>query len=569
MNISDTASRDDLPCFELGLVMAGAVSGGAYQAGVLDFLVEALEAWEDAKRKERENNTSLEDERVPRHSVKIRVITGASAGSISAALLTRRMGKKYVNMTDTEVKTYAGAPNARSDVSPLLDTWVRGIDIEQLLDTEGDTNAEGRLSSLLNSVALDDIIASLRSRPPPEGTTTTAYLADPLDLAFTACDLDGTPVEIDATGADGIARHRLRRHSHAFQFRIHALHDGQRSRIGDSTSLSLEHIVEAGSPEFDALIAASLASSAFPIGLPPRKVQVKNLGSGSTSYTEPWFVDGGVFDNEPVVLARNALWKDLDPDTRGRTASKALLLIDPFPDAPGAWDTPSPRITDTALRLMTAWKNQSRFRESDIEAARSETSEYHMYMIAPDRTDGPGDPTGRGARKAHLASSALGAFGGFLHRDFRVHDYLLGRSNAQLFLSEWLSLPENNPLFARWPSSAKSPRGNWSIDHPGRQSELPIIPLMDRMNPRGNGVRLPEPDWPRADINMVALRRLVRDRLKRIIFSELTFGTGGRFAATKRYVQEFLLRRLLHHVTEAVMKAITDDLTRLELVRRN
>ena len=31
--------------FELGLVMAGAASAGAYTAGVIDFLFEALQAW--------------------------------------------------------------------------------------------------------------------------------------------------------------------------------------------------------------------------------------------------------------------------------------------------------------------------------------------------------------------------------------------------------------------------------------------------------------------------------------------------------------------------------------------
>jgi hypothetical protein len=35
--------------FELGLVMAGAISAGAYSAGVLDFLFEALDAYEEAK----------------------------------------------------------------------------------------------------------------------------------------------------------------------------------------------------------------------------------------------------------------------------------------------------------------------------------------------------------------------------------------------------------------------------------------------------------------------------------------------------------------------------------------
>ena len=35
--------------FEIGLVMAGAVSAGAYTAGVVDFLIEALDTWDQAR----------------------------------------------------------------------------------------------------------------------------------------------------------------------------------------------------------------------------------------------------------------------------------------------------------------------------------------------------------------------------------------------------------------------------------------------------------------------------------------------------------------------------------------
>jgi len=35
--------------FQIGLTMSGAISAGAYTAGVIDFLAEALDAWEDAR----------------------------------------------------------------------------------------------------------------------------------------------------------------------------------------------------------------------------------------------------------------------------------------------------------------------------------------------------------------------------------------------------------------------------------------------------------------------------------------------------------------------------------------
>ena len=48
--------------FRIAINMAGAISAGAYTAGVLDFLVEALDAWYQAK---------TGDEFVPTHSVSI------------------------------------------------------------------------------------------------------------------------------------------------------------------------------------------------------------------------------------------------------------------------------------------------------------------------------------------------------------------------------------------------------------------------------------------------------------------------------------------------------------------
>ncbi len=62
--------------YEIGLAMAGAISAGAYSAGVIDFLFQALEEWERHRGQPG----------VPNHSVCIKVISGASAGAITGAL---------------------------------------------------------------------------------------------------------------------------------------------------------------------------------------------------------------------------------------------------------------------------------------------------------------------------------------------------------------------------------------------------------------------------------------------------------------------------------------------------
>src|SRR4051794_19146639 len=63
--------------FQIGLALSGAISAGAYTAGVLDYLFQALNAWEQAKKK---------DPRAPQHHVNLQVVTGASAGAITGAL---------------------------------------------------------------------------------------------------------------------------------------------------------------------------------------------------------------------------------------------------------------------------------------------------------------------------------------------------------------------------------------------------------------------------------------------------------------------------------------------------
>jgi predicted acylesterase/phospholipase RssA len=64
--------------FQLGLALAGAISAGAYTAGVLDFLLQALSEWEKHRG----------EPATPRHRVVLKVIAGASAGAITGALGT-------------------------------------------------------------------------------------------------------------------------------------------------------------------------------------------------------------------------------------------------------------------------------------------------------------------------------------------------------------------------------------------------------------------------------------------------------------------------------------------------
>jgi hypothetical protein len=58
---------------EIGLVLAGAVSAGAYTAGVIDFLIEALDAWEGAQRECAEVNPGPDTWTIPGHRGRLRI----------------------------------------------------------------------------------------------------------------------------------------------------------------------------------------------------------------------------------------------------------------------------------------------------------------------------------------------------------------------------------------------------------------------------------------------------------------------------------------------------------------
>src|SRR5438045_1183814 len=105
--------------FEIGLVMAGAMSAGAYTAGVLDFLIEALDQWYGAQEGD--------DPRCPRHDVSRKVMAGTSAGGMSTAIAAAQFCQAFA-----PVKSPSPPGPVRNK---LFESWVQGIDIARLLET--------------------------------------------------------------------------------------------------------------------------------------------------------------------------------------------------------------------------------------------------------------------------------------------------------------------------------------------------------------------------------------------------------------------------------------------------
>src|SRR3954465_8870123 len=91
----------DHPTLELGLVMAGAISAGAYTAGVLDFLIEALDAIEDVRAGgDTPPPGSSEADRKPiidpPHQLRLTAMSGTSAGAMVTAIFTTLLGTRIL-----------------------------------------------------------------------------------------------------------------------------------------------------------------------------------------------------------------------------------------------------------------------------------------------------------------------------------------------------------------------------------------------------------------------------------------------------------------------------------------
>src|SRR6478752_6677880 len=137
------------PTYHLGICMAGAVSAGAYTAGVMDYLIEALDNWEEAKK--------TKDPTVPRHNVVIHLIGGASAGGITSIISGIALQSKHHPVTNA----LRNNVEERSR-NPLFQTWVDLTEretgksmMEQMLDIDDIKGSKAK--SLLNSNFIEKI----------------------------------------------------------------------------------------------------------------------------------------------------------------------------------------------------------------------------------------------------------------------------------------------------------------------------------------------------------------------------------------------------------------------------
>ena len=523
--------------FELGLVVAGGVSGGAYQAGVLDYLVEALDRWYAAK--------ANGDPDVPQHDVRIKVITGTSAGGINSALLGLATAWGFQpRRVDGAVSVWGDA--ARDKPNIFYQTWVEGADIRHLLTTED--IQDGRPFSALNANFFAEHLVpqALQFQGAPITDTTRAYrdwLTSPLPILLTATNLTGVPYSVSFnTGADDQyqANYYMRLHKDYLSFKLTGGPGAPSERGNDCypgyASINVWQQNKAEDPDWRRFGDAALATSAFPFGLAPVvlerpysdyryrvfyrdgvKKQVECIPPEPLPEAESQSyrfinVDGGVMNNEPFDLARMVLFgpemNDAKEQALGGKTARGLLLLEAFPTDNQLDNNVDPDIVNLIGRIIGAQIDQARFKLKDLIFSRRDNL-YTRFLLQPIR---PGaDPNG-----IALAGTPLEAFLGFFCRDFREHDFQLGRQNCQEFLRHRLKLPAENPVF----------KGDVTSD---KQGLAPLVPLVGAC-----AEDEPVPAWPRDKFKwdeQYDLHEAIKHRLDTVVRSVIRKRVGGFWGA--------------------------------------
>jgi hypothetical protein len=485
MSTASSQPAGERRTFEIGLVMAGAISAGAYTAGVVDFLLEALDQW-----------YAVHDGNPP-HDVKLRVISGASAGGMVGSILMASFGGDRLAPVRSRP-----APGEHS-ANELYRAWVQEIDIAPLLGSKD--LQKNRVLSALDCTKLRELAQHAIEVKPvttPPLSERRPYLADPLELIVTIANLRGVPYRLGLKGGN----ERMTLHADYMRFAIGANTLAEPAMVLDPTDYSSE--------PWKLLAKAALATGAFPFALAPHGLSrpwqdyarkrwpitsykdgkqvvefrelIPETGDDGELY-EFLSVDGGLLNNEPFDLAHSALAPATGHNERsGDKSDRAIILIAPFPSGAPAKYTPPGGLLSFGGAILNTLLEQVRFNPEVLVLAADENV-YSRFLISPKRDED--------FKGGNIACGALDGFGGFIHEDFRHHDFMLGRYNCQRFLKKHFTLPcddaggssGRNPLFA-----VAELLHMHRVTPPGKQNEeLPIIPCV------GTAAEpLRQPDWP-------------------------------------------------------------------------
>ena len=481
--------------YPITICMAGAVSAGAYSAGAMSVLLEAIRLWESSNL-----NDNLSDTLVPKHRIILKGMTGASAGSVQAALSSLDLF-------------------AASDSQNLgREAWT-SITLEKLFDGS-DIDDKTIIKSVLNTQALKKVTTDIVSEH-SWGGTWPEFIHKNYELRLSVTNLRGVPYNLELPKNNKTA-FGMSQHNEYLRYRFIDKTDPPQN---PNEQYFLVEVGDRSKSDLTDLTTGALASSAFPLAFEPVKISrptfgnldiheskdwlrpiSANVSKGCTTvdyqtkkYSPSWndsygkkdtiyAVDGGVTNNEPLLEAFKLLssddnitgWGNLlekDKITKdGKIEGGRVLFIDPFPnslDKDIKEDTL--RIDKQAGALKSALIGHARFSEPLLVSERLRNRVGLVYPSNPLRTPKGNENKAEDDKVLSLKSGALGGFAGFLKKDFLEHDYELGRLNMMRFLRYHFTVPIDHPLV----KDDSNYISQWKVKDSNGDDAVPIIPIFN------------------------------------------------------------------------------------------
>lgn len=501
--------------FRLGLTMAGAISAGCYTGGVMDYLFELLEIWQQAK-----DGTSPDfkgkEHLIPQHKVIIEAMGGASAGGMTTTIAALYALNGQIKPVKDPGKAAEKKGNLFYDSWVLMDDDLSGAagkpTFEKLWDTKDlDTN---KLGSFLNSGFVDRIADSVFNAGPrkiaDQVKTLPKYISDELQMILSHTLLNGIPLEVNfltpiaQTGRNSV----LPNHTSYEHYVISHYHLNK----GVAPAAEEYLFLDPYDPTYaQTMKLATIATGAFPVGLMYKKFDPSNFSEGylktifkriisgkfgaanpdpekliALNYFPPQYssltVDGGAINNEPYREVMSLLSDRYGIPEKNDFPAYGVIMIDPFPDqAQLKKDEPEPTdLLDVIPKVIGALTDQSRVKRREMLEADPER--FYRSIIFPRKWNVVG---GRPKPdKYPLACASVGAFGGFFDISFRQHDYFLGRNNARNFFRYFFSMPFDpeqgivHPIHRAW----TQPMIDAFVIIKDGNKFLPIIPDLNLLN---------------------------------------------------------------------------------------
>jgi predicted acylesterase/phospholipase RssA len=255
----------------LAITIAGAVSLGSYEAGVLYEVLDAIHQHNCVPG-------TPDEERI-----EIDVLTGASAGGMTAAIVAQKM-------------LYAADEFRDPYDNPLYNVWVKQIDLKDLLNTTNGLSPESESplrsifsSNMVERIAADTLTKRYASGEVPPRVTHMAS-AKSISLGMTLTNLNGVDYGYDMQPNGKF---------------IFTQHEDQLTRVLSVGGTDNKEI-------WEEIRDASVASGAYPLAFRAKEIDRKR-GDYTKLNLEPWtddpsrftYTDGGVLQNEPLGMAKN------------------------------------------------------------------------------------------------------------------------------------------------------------------------------------------------------------------------------------------------------------------------